>query len=344
MSIDGMEELTRDEFQAAAEQLERMSIDQFEQLFGSLFNENDFNQDADALVLTVTFDKRYGIDSLHYTHVRASDADDRPIDAGSGEDFERDVLTSETWRLRDDESADDALGITSLTLVHPVTAELTSARLMQGMYDAFIALLTSSQPSVYLADPQLQVELYRHDPQPLDITAIHGEQWTVPDPTPSAEKQVERVPNEQLPTALSQIDAGLPLMDLRCSRQLDACERCDPKPSGLSATDEQQFIDTQLQQQQIHDGDTVRAVAVITRRQHDDAERWTFADLWHCECGLSREVFYEDYSAHQSVGKDEVFIEGIATYGELQETPVGNYYEVTISEIDVLARRGTSRV
>lgn len=335
-----MDELTRDELQAGAEQLERMSVAQFEQFFGSLFVEDTFDQTTDALLIDVSFDPNYGIDTLHYDHVRADGTAVLSREAGESEDLDLELVASETWQLREQAAAGD--GITSLTLAHPVATTLTSARLMQGMYDAFIAVLTSAQPSLYLTSPQLQVELYQHESQPLDVTTIHGEQWTCPDLSPPPEKQLEYVPDWELPAELSQIDVNQPLLGLTCARQPDECERCESKPLGLSGTEERQFIDQQLRQHRIPDGDAVRAVAVIARCRHDNAEEWMFEDLYHWECALPEETFHEDYTARRSVGKDEVLLEGRVTYGEKQSHPVGDYHEVTLSDIEILARQGTA--
>lgn len=341
MEYEKMEELTRDELQTVAEQLERMSLEQFEGLFQSFFGESGFREESDALDIGISMDKKYGIESLRYRHLRAYDVDDNPIDENSPEDFEVDVVDTGAWELRDIENPSTAIGANMLYLVHPVATSFFSERLMQGIYEAVLAVLTSTQPSNYIVNPTLDIPLYNHKDQNIDVTKVHGERWETPDLEPPTEKQIHRLSEEELIGAIEEINASNPMSGLKCSHLYEKCEHVEEKPSNLSWEAENEFYNKQERQHHIGEGDPICAVAVITRNQFkDEEEEWAFEDLWHEKCGPSIQEFESDYTARKSIGKDEVFSEGVVKAGKLQQTEFGDYYEMHVTDIEIVARKG----
>lgn len=228
-----------------------------------------------------------------------------------------------------------------LNLVHPVGAPLTSERLMQGIYEALLALMTSSSPSTYFMNPTLDVELYRHEDQDIDVTEVHGDPWEVPDLEADEDQQIQRMDEKELVDVIGELNVANPMSGLTCSHFYGKCEHVDDLPEGSTYQQESELIEKQQRQHRLDPGTAVRAVAVVTRNRYkDEQEEWEFEDLWHASCGPSVEEFESKYASRKSIGKDEVLVEGVVEMGDLQDTEFGEYHEMHVTDIDILARKG----
>ncbi|WP_123539222.1 hypothetical protein [Halosimplex salinum] len=341
MSYEEMEEITRDELLAASEQLERMSLTQFEELFSPFFEKENYNSDADAFEIALGLDRDYGIEAVRYTHLRAYDNNRNPIQDGHKGEFEIERVSTGSWDLRDVDDPSQSLGMNMLNLVHPVREPLASERLMQGIYEALLTLMTSSSPSTYFINPTLDVELYQHEDQDIDVTEVHGDPWKVPDLEPDEDKQIQRMVEGDLVDVIGEINAANPMSGLTCSHFFDECEHVGELPEGSTHPEERELIEKRQRQHRLDPGTAVRAVAVVTRNQYKgEQEEWEFEDLWYEDCGPSIEEFESEYASRKSIGKDEVLIDGRIELGDLQDTEFGEYHEMHVTDIDILARKG----
>lgn len=331
-----VEELVQDEFYAAAEQIERMSLPQFEQLLSPLFNTSEYNEETDFLELYLSLDEEYGIEVLEYVHARINE-DTIPENVDYAE-TDLSVIDENSWELHDIDDPTNDIGVNMIKLVHPTGSELTSGRLMQGIYDALLDILANSSPSIYTMNPTAVINLYEHPEQEIDVTKVHGEQWEIPDPGPDESAQIPKLPDDELIASLEAVDTSP--HGSKCSARIRGCSKTVEQPDDPTREERNKIHRKQQEQLIFQENESIRGVAVITRNYDNSEEIWEFEDTWHPECAPSKEEFLNEYESRKSVGKWEVLVEGKIQFGELLETIAGDYHEAFIKDIDIIGIKG----
>ena len=345
MSIyDDMDEVTRDKLYAAAEQLERMSAEQLEPLIKDLQTLHPaYQPESDLVMVLFGVDSDYGITGWELEH-NCGTKDGKPAEAGSASEIETvETITRGTW---------NGYGTTALDLFHPPEEPLDPQQVVQDIYNTLIHLIgVDEQTLLMLTTPPTQGINIRDTPgTETDVLKQQGPEWEDPVVVteemraPAPENQVGQVPESDLPVVLSDVDAGTPMTRFQCDRRLIDCVK---SPVGdqeglqsLSRAQDEEYRNLLA----IREGERARGIAVITDAATQTEEEWTFANVFHPECGPTATEFEakeDDLNLYQSKGKDEVYIEGTITFGqppsqdeEIPHQPV--YFE----DITVLGRRG----
>lgn len=345
MSIyDEIDEATRDNLFAAAEQLERMTPEQLRVLADDIrMLQSDYEPESDLLTILVGVDSNYGVTGWEFTHERGME-NGGPAVAGSASNIEMiETVTRGTV---------SGFGTTTINLFHPPGEPLAPRRVVQGIYDTIVYLIGVNDSVLFslTTPPASEINIFDSPSTEGDVFTQQGETWGDPIVVsqemraPDSENHVPEVSRNELPDILSEVDAGVPMTRFQCGRNIIDCTR-----SSLRDQEELQAVSVAQDEEHrnelaIKDSERARGVAVVRDDYTQTKEEWTVSKVFHPECGPSAEAFEaeeDDLRLFESKGKDEVYIEGTIKFGptpsqdeEFPHRPV--YFE----DITVLGRRG----
>lgn len=167
MDFEKSEDTQKDEFAAAAKQLERVTLDQFETLLGSPFDEyhqlSGYNPDYDHLEFVLTIAADYGIIATELAHWRAE------VDGFAEQG-------TYTWSLLDDERHPVWLAASEYRVGYSGSLPPMSTRLIQYLWEALMVGESGEYPG-----PGELPALDTTERQEKHVQQQLGDLWTEPD-------------------------------------------------------------------------------------------------------------------------------------------------------------------
>jgi hypothetical protein len=344
MSIyDEMDEVTRDDLHAAAEQLERMNVSQLDVLAEDVQTfTRTYQPSSDMLRILFGIDSNHGIKGWELTHRRATN-DRTSVTNREVDDIETlDTVTRGTF----------GFGTQVLNLAHPPGEPLDSLDVIQGIYDTLVYLIGVDDQTLFMVTtpPAEMINIEDSPATDTDVLNQQGLDWedsiviTEEMREPDPENQIEQVPRRELPQVLADVDGAVPMSRFECDKKLTGCAK-----SPVNTREERQELShAQYEEVRKHlviaEGEQARGITVIKDAVTGTEEEWDFAKIFHPECGPVASKFEAGEAGlalRRSKGKDEVYIEGTIKYGE-PPSPNAEFphQPVYFDDITVLGRHG----
>jgi hypothetical protein len=130
----------RDALQRAADHLADQALPAFEREFAPILARGpSFDPATDALDVALVPDAQRGIRDWEFAHLR---------------------VEGETTTCLHRSSFAEGVHLEGVSFVHPIGHPLEAARLLQGLFEGLVYLLTRPDPRAALQNPTLKVKLY----------------------------------------------------------------------------------------------------------------------------------------------------------------------------------------